>query len=48
MTKAYGQRAKKSEPLPKSEELPVKVKPLSDKGQNLQQNTRNQGYQQDR
>jgi len=41
-------RSKKSEPLPKHEQAPVKAKPPSDRGQNLEQNTRNPGYQQDR
>ena len=34
--------------FPKLEELPIKAKPASDRGQNLDQNTRNPGYQQDR
>lgn len=37
-----------SGPRPKPEELPIKAKPASDRGQNLDQNTRNPGYQQDR
>lgn len=41
-----GSGARNREPQPKSEVSPVRAKPP--RGQNLKQNTRNQGYQQDR